>query len=56
MGDLALRTTVGRMGKIYDPYTRLAEKLIKSLCGHPQSGKLWQAHLEKQLIEMKESL
>ena len=56
MGDLALWTTVGRMGKIYDPYTRLAEKLIKSLCGHPQSGKLWQAHLEKQLIEMKESL
>ena len=23
------------------------------LYGHPQSGKLWQAHLEKQLIEMK---
>jgi hypothetical protein len=39
--------------KIYDPSSCLAVKLIKSLYGHPQSGKLWQAHLEKQLIEMK---
>ena len=40
--------------KVYDPSARLAVKLIKSLYDHPQSGKLWQAHLEKQLIEMKE--
>ena len=39
--------------KIYDPSVRLEVKLIKSLYGHPQSGKLWQAHLERQLIDMK---
>ena len=41
------------MEEIYDPSTRLAVKLIKSLYGHPQPRNLWQAHLEKQLIEMK---
>ena len=37
----------------YEPTTKLAVKLVKSLYGHPQSGNLSQAHLERQLIEMK---
>ena len=38
--------------KQYDPNTKLAVKLIKSLYGHPQSGNLWQNFLETQLQEM----
>ena len=37
----------------YDQSTKLAVRLVKSLYGHPQSGNLWQAHLEKQLAVMK---
>ena len=29
-----------------------AVQLVKSLYGHPQSGNLWQAHLERQLVAM----
>jgi hypothetical protein len=36
----------------YDPLTKLAVRLVKSLYGHPQSGNLWQAHLEIQLLAM----
>ena len=38
--------------KQYDPNTKVAVKLIKSLYGHPQSGNLWQNFLETQLKEM----
>ena len=37
----------------HDSTQKLAVKLVKSIYGHPQSGNLWQAHLEKQLLEMQ---
>jgi hypothetical protein len=52
VGYLTLRAVVTRMEKKYDPNTKLAVKLIKSLYGHPQSGNLWQNFLETQLQEM----
>ena len=53
VGYLTLRAMVTRMEKKqYDPNTKLAVKLIKSLYGHPQSGNLWQNFLETQLQEM----
>ena len=39
--------------KKYEPTEKLAVRLVKSIYGHPQIGNLWQAHLEKQLIEMQ---
>ena len=39
--------------KRFDPTDKLTVRLVKSIYGHPQSGNLWQAHLEKQLIEMQ---
>ena len=38
--------------KLYEPNTKLAVRLVKSLYGHPQSGNLWQKFLEKQLTEI----
>ena len=35
-----------------DPRTKLAVSLVKSLYGHPQSGNLWQVHLQKQSLAM----